>query len=167
MTFKDVREGYKIHFLTQDSNGLHYQANNVINVSTPYFPPQNLNSGLSNPGTLARYIDITTQVNGKTVTYTVNENSSVSEAPGGVIISTDPESLSRELEAMKNNSQELLNQVDKHKQIIKDCESILEQLNPALAEKKLQDNRIQKLEEQVNGMNGMLEKILSAVNKTS
>ena len=166
MTFKEVREGYRIHFIAKGKDGLHHEVNTVINVSAPYFPTQ---TGISNMASslnsMARYIDITVPFKGVTTTYTVNENSCVTEAPGNIILAVDKESILRELEAMKTNASEALSQIETHKKTIEDCDKILEELNPDLAEKKAQEKRIQTLENQVNGMSGMLEKILAAVNK--
>ena len=53
----------------------------------------------------------------------------------------------RDVESMKNQSLEIVNSVEKHKAIVDSCDKILEEWNPAFAEKKEQDKRISGLEE--------------------
>ena len=165
MTFKEIREGYQLQFLINKDTGLSYQTSNVVHVSEPYFPT-NLQSSIGQSN-LTRYVDITATLDGKTTTYALKEDSSVMEAPGGITIAVDKSSLLREVEAIKTHSQEILSQVDKHNQNVVDCDKILEQLNPDLAQKKAQDRRINTLEERVTGMDSKLEEILRAIRSVN
>ena len=108
--FKDIRNGYPVHVLTrsEEDGTIEYLPCNVVNVAPPYFPTsQYANGHLPTPpmpftpntqNTYNRVMDITIQVKEKTTTYTVGENSCLSEAPGGILIATDRDLIIKELE---------------------------------------------------------------------
>lgn len=69
------------------------------------------------------------------------------------------------IESMKNQSLEIVNSVEKHKAIVDSCDKILEEWNPAFAEKKEQDKRISGLEEKVEGIGKMLSDFINEFKK--
>lgn len=169
--FKDIRNGYPVHVLTRsDDNGtIEYLQCNVVNVAPPYFPTQpNANGPFTSPipftpnaqNTYNRVMDITIQVKEKTKTYTVGENSCLSEAPGGILLSTDRELIIKELENIKSQATTALNKVPILENEILCCDTILESIDPSVSEKKEMNDRLRKLEKGYSDMSGNIERIL-------
>lgn len=109
-------------------------------------------------------IDVTIETSGETKTYTIPETSSVVNA-GTLVLSVDREGILREVEAVKSQSEEALRNVDSHKATITACERILEDWNPAFAEKKAQDARISSIENEVKGLGAMLKDFINEFKK--
>lgn len=57
---------------------------------------------------------------------------------------------------MLQNSQSIINSVEKHKKLITDYEEALQELNPSLKADKEKDKAIQTLQDQVAELKGML-----------
>jgi hypothetical protein len=57
-------------------------------------------------------IDVTIESNGKTATYTIPENLSVTYA-GDIVLATDKQGLIAEVESMKNTAEKILESVPK------------------------------------------------------
>jgi len=71
----------------------------------------------------------------------------------------------REVEALKGKSVDIVNSIDKHKATIESCDRILQEWNPAFAERKKQEERITGLESKVDKISDMLSSFLSEFKK--
>lgn len=177
--FKDIRNGYPVHVLTrsEEDGTIEYLPCNVVNVAPPYFPTsQYANGHLPQPpipftpntqNTYNRVMDITIQVKEKTTTYTVGENSCLSEAPGGILIATDRDLIIKELENIKSQNTHKLSKVPILENEILCCDSILESIDPSVSEKKAMDSRLQKLEKGYSDMSGNIERILGILQRNN
>lgn len=99
-------------------------------------------------------VDITIEVNNKTATYTIPENLSITYA-GNIVLSTDKEGLTHEIEAMRNSAEQVINSVDKQKEILEKSTKLLSELNPAYKEKQEADMRFSSLESQIGEIKEM------------
>lgn len=154
--FNDLKPGHTFYFLIKGAE-LKLEEGKVVNVSQPYFPTQTPIGQVPNYSN--RILDVTVKSGEVTKTYTVSENSFVSETPDGTIISADKEGITREVEAIQNNVKEALEKVEQHKLYLKCCDEILASLNPAIAERKEQDKRIANLEQGFGDMRTILQDI--------
>lgn len=164
MLFKDMKQGYPVYIL-QKGDTLKAVQGKTIKVSDPYFPPAPIGQ-IPSPSlnTSQRFVDVTLEAEGITNTYSIPETLSVSYA-NNLVLSTDKEGILRDVEAMKSQSEEVVRSVDKHKAVISGCEKILEDWNPAFAEKREQDKRISGLETEVKGLSKMLSDFISKFEK--
>lgn len=162
MQFKDLKPGYPVYVFIKGDE-LKAVTGKIVNVSQSYFPQ-------SQPGQIAsmqiaqRVVDVTVEAEGKTSTYSIPETLSVTYA-NNIVLSTDRDGILRDVEAMKGQSQEIVNSYDKHQAIIENCDKILEEWNPAFAEKKEQDKRILGLEKEVSGLTKMLSDFINEFKK--
>lgn len=69
------------------------------------------------------------------------------------------------LNAMKRTSTDIVNSVDKNKEIIEACDSILEDINPTFKQSKDQDRKIKGLEDQVAKMGESFEELKNLLIK--
>ena len=110
--------------------------------------------GLSN-----QQLDINVDVNGDTYEFkNIPSNLSIYSPSIGIIISDNTESMIKEFESIINHSQEILNSINYHKNIIASKDEIMSYLNPKFAKEKEQENKIITLENKVNNIeNGILD----------
>ena len=66
-----------------------------------------------------------------------------------------------EVDSLLQNSKDVLESVDKHKAAIDAYENILKTLNPVYAKEQERDSTIDKLTQQVNGMQSTLNRLES------
>lgn len=162
MLFKDLKPGYPV-FLLRKGDEIKALQGKAIKVSDPYFPPAQIGQ-MPSMSTAQRVVDVTLEADGVTNTYSIPETLSVTYA-NNVVLSTDREGILRDVEAMKGQSEEVVRSVERHRSIIEGCEKILEEWNPAFAEKKEQDKRISVIESEVKGMKKMLTDFINEFKK--
>lgn len=75
-------------------------------------------------------VDVTIESEGKTATYTIPENLSVTYA-GDIVLATDKQGLVCEVEAMKNAAEKILESIPRQKEIVDKSSTLLADLNPA------------------------------------
>lgn len=159
MLFKDLKAGYPVYFL--DKNETKYYQGKVISVAVPRYDSSQI--GISQQAT-SLVVDITIEANGATRTYTIPETSTLTYA-ANIVLSTDKDGIVREVEAMKSASEEALSQVERHKQTVTNCNQLLEDLNPAFAEKRAQDKRIEGIENEVKSLGAVLRDFINEFKK--
>lgn len=159
MLFKDVKQNYPVYIL--DKQELIISQGKVQSVG---FPRMDIMSKVPN-GTQT-VVDITIDNNGKTATYTIPENLSITYA-GNIVLSTDKEGLVHEVEAMKNSAEQILASVDKQKSILEKANTLLSDLNPVYREKKETDLRFSKIESSIGELKEMFSKFLNTTNHES
>nr|UWD62758.1 MAG: hypothetical protein [Bacteriophage sp.] len=72
-----------------------------------------------------------------------------------------------EIEAMKNNAEQVLASVDKQKQILDKANTLLSELNPVYKEKKETDLRFSKIENSISEMKDMFANFLNTYKHES
>lgn len=92
-------------------------------------------------------------------------NTTVSYGNGQIIISETKQGIQNEIEAVLQNSRQILDNVDFHKKNIEDCENILKQLNPQFARDKERDDRLLNLESRFEGVESKLDEIFNFIKK--
>ncbi len=121
--------------------------------------------GLSN-----QEVDITVDVNGDDYNFKkIPGNVSIISPSTGIIISDNPEDMAKEFETMIQVSQQVLDNIEYHKEVINSKDSILSILNPHYAKEKEQQIRFDSLENRVggleNGIKDIKELLIKAINK--
>lgn len=111
-----------------------------------------------------RVMDLTIEVDGKSMTYVVPENQNVAMA-NGITLACSVDPIMNHLNAMKRTSTDIVNSVDKNKEIIEACDSILEDINPTFKQSKDQDRKIKGLEDQVAKMGESFEELKNLLIK--
>lgn len=154
MLFKDIKQNYPVYILDkQDLSVIQGKATSVS------FPRMDMNPKI---GKTEMVVDVTIEVNGKTGTYTIPENLSVTYA-GNLVLSTDKQGLSGEIEAMKNNAEQILASVDRQKEILNKASSLLAELNPVYKEKQETEKRFGVIETQVSEVKKSVDEIKDLV----
>ena len=161
MLFKDIKQNYPVFIL--DKQELKILQGKVLSAA---FPRVDMNGGVktnnfspTNPTGAQMVVDVTVEADGKTATYAIPENLSITYA-GNMVLSTDREGLSREVEAMKNAAEQILSSVDRQKDIVEKSSALLAELNPAYRDKMQTEERFGEIESSVSEMKEMLSNFI-------
>lgn len=81
-----------------------------------------------------------------------------------IIVATSREAMLAQIEALMATSKQIVESVDYHRNVVQGCEAILQQFNPQLAERKAQEQLIDRMSQEMGNMRnefGELKSILS------
>ncbi len=151
MLFKDIKQNYSVYVLDKDKLSL--SDGKAVAVGFPRYD-------LSTKSTV---IDITLDANGKTATYAIPENLSVTYA-GNLVLSTDKGGLAREIEAMRTSAEQVLASIDRQKEIIEKSSDLLSELNPQFKERQETEKRFASIENSVNKIEELVTSFINNFN---
>lgn len=154
MFFKDIKQDYPVYIL--DKQQLTISQGKVLSIGFPR--ADLLQRPSTNPAPIV--VDVTIQNGDKSATYTIPENLSITYA-GDIVLSTDKEGLVHEIEALKNRAEQVLQSIDKQKEILEKANVLLADLNPVYKEKKETDLRFSKIETSISEMKDLFTKFIN------
>lgn len=149
MLFKEIKQNYPVYIL--DKQEFQIIQGKATAVS---FPRVEMNQ---KTGRTEMVVDVTVEANGKTATYSIPENLSVTFA-GNLVLSTDKQGLTGEVEAMVANADQILASVQQAQKIKDTATAILADLNPVYKEKQETEKRFGKIEGSISDMKDMMQK---------
>jgi hypothetical protein len=101
-------------------------------------------------------VDVTVEVDGKTATYAIPENLSVTFA-GNLVLSTDKQGLTGEVEALVANAEQIIASVPRANKIKAEAPAMLASLNPVYKEKQETEQRFGKIEGSISEMKELMK----------
>lgn len=149
--FSGVRQNNLIYILDREPK---LQIGEVVSVSNP-----------QNTFGYNQTIDITVKVDDDTMEFKDLPASASIANYGKVTISDNKEVMSNEVESMLQASQSILDKIDYHKDVVKNCNQILGVLNPRIAKEKERDEDINNLKDKIGGLESKMDKILTLLSK--
>lgn len=163
LLFKDLKPNYPVFML--DTQNITFTQGKVISVSYPHFDINSQNIGIGpNPSNMV--VDITIECEGKSYTYVIPENISITRTGNSnLIISTEREGIVREIEVLKSSSEQVVSSIDYHKGVIEKTGKLLAEFNPAFKEKQANEKRFEQIEGNLGEMKNMLEKLLTQIQQ--
>lgn len=159
LLFKDIKQNYPVYIL--DKINLNLIEGKVTQVSFPHIDPRNNSYNNNSP----MVVDVTISDKDKTATYTIPEHLCITDAGNNLVLSTEKENLSREVEAMKNSALQILNSVDRQKNIIEKADVLLKELNPSFKDKAIYEERFKNLENGMCDIKDLLRKFIDRKNE--
>lgn len=153
LTFKDVKPNHPVHIF--DNQTAEYIQGRVTQVSLPRYQRESNNMNLTSNINQSMVVDVTIDAGGRSATYTIPENSSVTYA-GNLTLSTDVNGVLPDIEALNRASEQAISEIDRKKEIKNKTSVLLTELNPVYKEKKQTEERFDKLENTVSEMKNML-----------
>ena len=115
-----------------------------------------------------RVRDLTVEMDGRTVTYTVVETAGLSRGKtqtSEVVVALDKADVLREVEAVKAKKEEVLKNIDRDRQCVEQCTEILTAWNPEFRKSVEQEKRLGVMEEKLNGMEGMIKALYDELKR--
>lgn len=145
MLFKDMKQNYPVFILNKEEM-------TVVEgkVKTVSFPRMD-----TSRGTTQMVVDVEIEADGKTATYAIPENLSVTYA-GNLVLSTDGEGLLREIEARQTAAEQILASVDKQQTIIERAKALRAEYNPAFKEKQETEKKFKEIDKSISEMKDLM-----------
>lgn len=137
MMFRDVKAGDTLY--VYDRNAITLSVEKIVSVSAPRLDKQNVAAGM--------VVDVVVD----NTTYTFKDTSSVGYT-GNMVISTDKAVVLKEVEAKRSNNEAQISRVDQLKAELPKLDSVIDVLSPERREKKVQEERLTRLEESIGGL---------------
>lgn len=144
MLFKDLKVGDTLYLFNK--NNISLLMEKVVSVSAPR---------VDNNIAMGMVVDIS--ISNKT--YTMKESSDICYT-GNFIISSDRNSILREVESQKANNEALIAREEILKAEQPKLDSIIDQLAPERKERKEQEERMHRMEKQLGALTNMVEQLI-------
>ena len=156
--FQSLRPNNQLYILRKDTPIL--EIGTVISVSMPT-PKYQMQPVF---GQQEMVVDIVVKVNNEDITYQkVPATLDIADfGNNGVVISDSRDAMNSEILSLKKRNEDIVNNIDKNKEVISNCEKILLELNPELAEKQAQQQEINNLRQQMNDMSKTMEGLMES-----
>ena len=111
-------------------------------------------------------VDIVATVNGERREFKGVPNGSLANfGEDAFVLAENKDTLNSYINAMLQNSQSIVNNVEKHKKLIVDYEEALQELNPDMKASKENDKAIQTLQDQVEALQRGMQQMLAIMTK--
>lgn len=149
MLFKELKQGNFAYIINNSKEQLSVEKVKVISVGAPYF-----DNGV---GAVQKVVDFTISRGNGNETYKIPETLSTTQA-GTTILFADRDSFLNELEAMKNQSDDVINSIDYHRARKATLEKALAEYNPTFKEKREMEDRLSKMESTINRIEELLNR---------
>jgi len=154
MTFRDIRQNSTVHLL--DKTTMQYSEAKVEAVGMPHFATPQV--GQTAP--TGQVVDVTI----KGVCYTVQCDNSVAYSDK-VVFATDKALLLPEVRRLKTEAENILAGVEKAKETVIKCDSLLCELDTAFKEKQETDKRMGAMESKINSLSDMISSFINEFKK--
>ena len=150
--FKDLKQGHTVHFFNRKTAD--YQQG--IIASDPSLPHYQATMP-------TMVVDVAITVGQETKTYSIPETLSTTYY-GDTCISTDISDILREIDQLTNQADAALAAVPTWEKVKQQCSDLRDTLNPEVKEKKLLDQRMTKLENNMDNMTNMFKQFMEKFN---
>ena len=155
MAFQNLRNGNQLFILHKDSVPT-LEIGKVTNVSVPI--PKYGNPGIYNQEMV---VDIIVEENGQTTNFQkLPAAGEIADFGNSIVISCNKEAMNSEILSMKQRSQDIINSIETHKNIIKGCDEIISKLNPEIIERQKREEENRALREEINSLKEMFQEFM-------
>lgn len=159
MLFKELKNGCLVYML--DKTNITVTKGNVQAVSLPRY---DMNS--ANPSGFGTVIDVTIQADGKSGQYVVKDSAETVYAnDGNLLITPNVNNILTELRSIKQQSEDVIKSVDKHKELVSKCAELLESLDPVFKKDQATEKRFLELEQAITKLSDSNDKITELLTK--
>lgn len=156
MAFQNLRNNNQLFILHKNQTPI-LEIGKITNVSLPI--PKYGNQNIYNQEMV---IDLSVLIDGSTTNFQkIPANSDIADFGNNIVISCNKEAMNSEILSMKQKSQDILNSIELHKNIIAGCNTIMEQLNPEIIEQKKREEENKALREEINSLKEMFKEFIN------
>ena len=162
--FSALRQGAVIYILDKSKEPT-IKTGYIENVTIPRPMYKTYNPAASFGTNMQTVVDVTAKVNDEKIIFECVPSTLTIHSNGDTVISESREAMISEVDAMLQNSKNIVDSIDRHKQNIVACENILKELNPVYARESERDSAIDELTNKVNGMQDEFGSIKETLSK--
>ena len=147
MGFQNLRNGNTLYILHKTENPK-IEIGKVTNVS----PPIPKYGGQFNE----MVVDIPADVNGSTLNFQkVPAMLNITDIGNDSVLSCNKEVINDEVRAFKQRSEDIIDSIEYHKNVIAGCDGIIKVLNPEIAEKEERERETQAIKDELADLKSM------------
>lgn len=157
--FSTLRKGATVYLLDKTSEPT-IKTGYIENVTLPRPMYPTFNPAVSFGTNMQTVVDVTVIIGTEKKEFSVPSELSV-HTYGDYTLSESKEAMISEVDAMLQNSKNVLDSIEQHKATVESCEKILKELNPVYAKEQERDSAIDSLTQQVDGMQATLNRLES------
>lgn len=159
--FSALRQGAPLYILEKGENPT-IKIGQIESVTQPRPKYNTYNLGLGNMETI---VDITAKVNGEKKEFIgIPSNLSI-HGYGDHVISESRDAMISEVDGMLQSSKQVIESIPYNQKMIKVCEQILKQLNPAYAKEQERDDAIDGLKNEVETLRREISRMTALLAK--
>ena len=155
--FSTLRKGQSIYVLDR-TNEPEVKLGYIENVSIPRPMYPTYNPQVSLGTNMQMVVDLNVRIDNETKEFCVPSNLSL-HTYGDYTLSENKEAMISEVDSLLQNSKDVLDSVDKHKEAISAYEKILKNLNPVYAKEQERDVAIGNLSQRVDSIQSSLDRL--------
>ena len=133
----------------------------VENITAPRPMYKTYNPAVSFGTNMQTVVDITVKIDGERKEFLGIPSINTIHSYGDYVICETREGMIQEVDAMLQNSENIVASIDRHKANIDACKDILKELNPVYAKETERDEAIESLTNQMNSMQSVLTRLES------
>lgn len=153
MQFRDAKQGYPVYVF--DRKNVEVHVGKITNTPMPHF--DSMAGG-------RMVVDLNVDVDGSASMFVLDEGSEVGYA-GEKVVSVGKDSILREIERVKNQSEEALKMVDYHKDAVDKCTKLMKEYSPEYKERTESTERMMALEDKVSKLTEALSDMLTKLER--
>lgn len=158
--FSALRQGSSVYILDKSEDPV-VKVGYVENVTSPRPMYKTYNPAVSFGTNMQTVVDVTVKIGNEKKDFVGLPSNESIHSHGDYVVSESREAMIQEVDSMLQNSKNIIDSIDSHKKIILACENILKDLNPVYAKEQERDSAIDSLTQQVNNMQGVLNRLES------
>lgn len=162
--FSGLRQGTTLYILDK-SKEPKVVTGYVESITAPHPMYKNYNPAVSFGANLQTVVDIVVKVDNEKKEFVGIPSTNTIHSYGDYVLSETKESMIQEVDAMLQNSKNIVASIDQHQSNIKACEDILKTLNPVYAKESERDEAIDSLTKQVDSMQSVLARLESLITR--
>lgn len=162
--FSGLRQGTTLYILDK-SKEPKVVTGYVETITAPHPMYKNYNPAVSFGANLQTVVDIVVKVDNEKKEFVGIPSTNTIHSYGDYVLSETREGMIQEVDAMLQNSKNVVASMDQHQSNIKACEDILKTLNPVYAKESERDEAIDSLTKQVDSMQSVLTRLESLITR--
>lgn len=164
--FSGLRQGSTLYILDKSADPK-VVTGYVQRINAPHPIYKTYNPAVSFGTNMQTVVDIVVKIDNEEKEFVGVPSTGVIHSYGDYVLSETKENMIQEVDAMMQNSQNILDSIEQHKKNITACESILKQLNPVYAKEQQRDEAIDNISGRIDRMEDVLARLESMLTKSN
>lgn len=164
--FSGLRQGSTLYILDKSTDPK-VVTGYVQRINAPHPIYKTYNPAVSFGTNMQTVVDIVVKIDNEEKEFVGVPSTGVIHSYGDYVLSETKENMIQEVDAMMQNSQNILDSIEQHKKNITACESILKQLNPVYAKEQQRDEAIDNISGRIDRMEDVLSRLESMLTKSN
>lgn len=163
--FQSLREGTPLYVLHKNEPKV--EQGEVISVTppVPQFGQTTFNAGIMAQQSMT--VDVKIKSGEKTIELQkLPATMSIADYGNGLVVSENSDAILNEISVLKNNSQRVIDSVEQHKEMVRKCDALLEELNPQIRKEAERSREMEAISNRVGGLESSMKRIEEMLSRS-